>query len=105
MRMFKHSLRFYASGLAACALLACDKPEKPDAPGAGEDVVTVEGCRKQIAARQDEVNAAGIDVATWSIKDAPQMVEPALTTKQTPSTYKEYDGKYRPLTNHPGCSV
>ncbi len=106
MRMSKHSLRFYATGLATCALLACDKPEKPDDTGTGQqDVVTVESCRKQLAARQDELRAEGVDVANWSFRDAPQMVEPALTERQTPQTYKEYDGKYRPLSNHPGCSV
>ncbi len=106
MRMSKFSLRLSATGFAACALLACGGPEKP--PGTGnnqQDVVTVDGCRKQLAERQDELRAEGVDVANWSFRDAPQMVEPALTERQTTETYKLYDGKYRPLTNHPGCSV
>ncbi|HZI15932.1 MAG TPA: hypothetical protein VE153_36535, partial [Myxococcus sp.] len=106
MRMSKFSFRFYATGLSACALLACGRPDKPTDPEpVPADAVTVENCRKQIAARADEVKAAGIDLNTWSIRDAAEMVEPALTETQTPSTYRQYDGKYRPLTNHPGCSV
>jgi pimeloyl-ACP methyl ester carboxylesterase len=106
MRMSKFSLRLYATGLAACALLACDKPN-PN-PGGGtpeEQEVTVEKCRAQIAARQDELKAENVDVASWSFHDAAQMVEPEIAERQTPSTYKQYDGKYRPLSNHPGCSV
>ncbi|HYO54500.1 alpha/beta hydrolase [Archangium sp.] len=105
MRMSRFTLRFYATGLAACALLACDRP-RPTGPGTGqEEAVTAESCRKRIAERQDELTAAGVDVAGWSFRDAPEMVEPALTARQTPETYEQYDGKYRPLSNHPGCSI
>jgi hypothetical protein len=104
MRMFKHPLRLSAVGIATCALFACD-----NTGGGNKDPysvpVTIENCRKQIASRQDELKAAGIDVATWSIDDAPEMVEPALTERQTPTTYTQYDGRYRPLSNHPGCST
>ncbi|HZH76462.1 MAG TPA: alpha/beta hydrolase [Archangium sp.] len=105
MTMFKFPLRFSAAGIATCALLACD-------PNGGKDplppdAVTVENCRKQIATRLDEVKASGIDVASWSIDDAPEMVEPGLTEEQTTSTYAQYDGRYRPLVNprHPGCNT
>jgi pimeloyl-ACP methyl ester carboxylesterase len=104
--MSKFSLRFYATGLAACALLACEKPNgNGNGNGEQEQAVSAEQCRKQISARQDELVAAGVDVANWSFRDAPEMVEPALTERQTPATYKQYDGKYRPLSNHPGCSI
>lgn len=109
MRMSKFAFRLFATGLAACALSACDKPT-PTPPGGGgteEAEVTVEKCRAQISARQEEVRAEGVDVAAWSIHDAAQMVEPELADPQTPSTYKQYDGKYRTATRakHPGCSV
>ncbi|QRN99021.1 alpha/beta hydrolase [Archangium violaceum] len=108
MRMSKHSLRLYATGLSACALLACGKPGTPNTPGTGGDedpVVTVEGCREQLASRQEELRAENVDVASWSIDDAPQMADPGLTERQIPDTHRQYDGKYRPLTNHPGCST
>jgi pimeloyl-ACP methyl ester carboxylesterase len=102
--MSRFSLRFYATGLAACALLACEnngggKKDPYSVP------VTIENCREQIADLKDELKAAGVDVAGWSFRDAPRMVEPALTARQTPATYKDYDGRYRPLSNHPGCSI
>lgn len=105
MRMSKFSLRFFATGLAACALLACEKPNGNGNGDGEEGEVTAETCRKQIAARKDELAAEQVDVANWSFRDAPEMVEPALTAAQTPETYEQYDGKYRPLTNHPGCSI
>ena len=105
MRMSKNALRFYATGLTACALLAgCDrnggtKKDPYSVP------VTIENCRQQLADLKDELKAEGVDVASWSFRDAAEMVEPALAERQTPATYKQYDGKYRPLSNHPGCSV
>lgn len=106
MRMSKFSLRLSATGLAACALLACPGPIKPGGPVVEEeDVVKPEDCKKQIAARQDELTAANVDVAGWSIRDAAEMRDPGLTERQRPETYELYDGKYRPLTNHPGCSI
>jgi hypothetical protein len=105
MRMFKHPLRFSAAGIATCALLACDPTEGKDPTPTDPNTVTVENCRKQLATRKDELKAAGIDVASWSIDDAPEMMEPALTEPQTPTTYAQYDGRYRPLSNHPGCTT
>lgn len=106
MRMSKFSLRISATGLAACALLACVEPPPPGGNGDGQPgAVTAETCKKQLAERQDELAAAGVDVAGWSFRDAPEMVEPTLTERQTPTTYKQYDGRYRPLSNHPGCSI
>ena len=106
MTMFKFPLRFTAAGFATCALFACiSEPPKPEPEPLPADAVTVENCRKQIATRQDELKAAGIDVASWSIDDAPEMTDPGLTEPQTPSTYTQYDGRYRPLTNHPGCNT
>ena len=85
MRMSKFSLRFYATGLAACALLACEKPNGNGNGDGEEGEVTAETCKKQIAARQDELTAAGVDVANWSFHDAPEMVEPALTARRRPT--------------------
>jgi pimeloyl-ACP methyl ester carboxylesterase len=102
--MSRFSLRFSATGLAACALLGC-----PGTGGGKKDPysvpVTIENCREQIADLQDELKAAKVDVANWSFRDAPQMAEPTLIVRQTPATYRDYDGKYRPLSNHPGCSI
>jgi pimeloyl-ACP methyl ester carboxylesterase len=60
-------------------------------------------CRERIAAKTEEVKAAGIDIDAWAITDAPQMAELTTTAVQTPATYLDYDGHYRPLTGHPGC--
>ncbi|MFP2927890.1 esterase/lipase family protein [Pyxidicoccus sp. 3LG] len=46
-----------------------------------------------------------MDVATWSFTDAPEMTELTTEVPQTPENHLQYDGHYRPLTNHPGCSV
>jgi len=107
MRMSKFSLRLYATGLAACTLLGCPDPSGPTnpTPTEPEEVVTVESCRTQITAKQEELKSLNVDVAGWSFQDAAKMVEPELTARQTPSTHTQYDGKYRPLSNHPGCSV
>ncbi len=73
---------------------------------AGDDVaVNPEACRSRISARLDELTAEGVDVASWSFDDAPNMRDPGLTEPQTYVTYQQYDGRYRPLNNHPGCSV
>ncbi len=106
MRTFKHSLRFYATGLGACALLACEQPLTPTVPPAGSDSdVSVENCRRQIEVKLAELRGNNVDVAGWSFRDATEMADPGLTTPQTPATYRQYDGRYRPLSNHPGCTV
>ena len=46
-----------------------------------------------------------VDYKTWSFADPARMAEITTTTKQTPQNYQDYDGKYRPLTNHPGCDA
>ncbi|MFE8602315.1 esterase/lipase family protein [Archangium violaceum] len=105
MRMSRFSLRFYATGLAACTLLGC-----PTTTGGGNKdpysvPVTIENCREQLADLQEALKTEGVDVAGWSFRDAAQMAAPTRTDRQTPATYKDYDGKYRPLSNHPGCSI
>ncbi|WP_158513091.1 esterase/lipase family protein [Myxococcus hansupus] len=67
--------------------------------------VSIEACRERIAAKTAEVNAAGIDISAWPITDAPEMTEITTTVPQTRDNYQDYDGHYRPLTNHPGCTV
>ncbi len=105
MRISKHSLRLYATGLAACSLLACEPQDGGGTDPDLQDVVTVEGCREQIQSRLAELQAEGVDVAGWSIDDAPEMAELTTTEPQTPENYQQYDGHYRPLSNHPGCAV
>jgi len=65
----------------------------------------VVACRERIAAKTDEVKAAGIDIDNWSIDDAVEMAELVNPVKQTADSYQQFDGHYRPLTNHPGCSI
>jgi len=103
MRMSKFSLRFYATGLAACSLLACEQRGGQKDPYSVP--VTIENCREQIADLKETLKDEGVDVAKWDFHDPVEMAEPALSARQTPATYKDYDGKYRPLTNHPGCSI
>jgi pimeloyl-ACP methyl ester carboxylesterase len=67
--------------------------------------VEVAACRERIAAKTEELRAAGIDVDNWAITDAPEMTEITTTAPQTQQNYLEYDGRYRPLTNHPGCTT
>ncbi|KFE68330.1 esterase/lipase family protein [Hyalangium minutum] len=72
----------------------------------GTDIPTPEevvACRDRIQQKIAEVQAAGIDIANWPITDAPEMAEITTTAGQTQANYLEYDGRYRPLTNHPGC--
>ncbi|REG32337.1 alpha/beta hydrolase family protein DUF900 [Archangium gephyra] len=64
-----------------------------------------EACRRGISAKLEELRAQGVDVESWSFADAPEMADPGLTERQSPSTYLQYDGRYRPLSNHPGCST
>lgn len=65
----------------------------------------VQACRDRIAAKTEEVKAAGIDIDNWPITDAEEMAELTTTAPQTQSNYLDYDGHYRPLAGHPGCSV
>lgn len=85
----------------ACVNQDLGDTNKPTAPVTAE----VAACRERIAAKTDEVKAAGIDIAAWSILDAPEMAEITTTSPQTQDTYRSYDGHYRPLTNHPGCTT
>ncbi|MCP3103916.1 alpha/beta hydrolase [Myxococcus sp. K15C18031901] len=87
--------------------VACSNQEPGgEQPGPGTQVpAAVKACRDRIAAKTAEVEAAGIDIATWSIQDASEMKELTTTTPQNQDNYLSYDGKYRPVTNHPGCAV
>ncbi|MFL5347741.1 MAG: esterase/lipase family protein [Hyalangium sp.] len=65
----------------------------------------VVACRERIAAKTEEVKAAGIDIDNWPITDAPEMAELTTTVPQTQDSYLQYDGHYRPLAGHPGCFI
>lgn len=100
--------RFASSILAAAlglGLFGCGDDEKKPPVVEEELPVEVVACRDRIATKTAEVQAANIDIAGWSIDDAPEMAEITTTAPQTKENYKEYDGKYRPLSNHPGCDV
>ncbi len=103
----KKIFRMWAVGVATCGLLGCD----PEAGGGGKKVepktegVGVEQCRARIESRLQELKAEGVDVENWPIGDAPEMAELTTTAPQTQENFKQYDGHYRPLTNHPGCST
>ncbi|MFY2559564.1 esterase/lipase family protein [Corallococcus terminator] len=86
---------------------ACSNQDPADGgPGPDTEVpAAVKACRERIAAKTSEVQAASIDIATWSIGDPEEMKEITTAVPQTQETYRTYDGKYRPLSNHPGCSV
>lgn len=103
------SLAFFAF---SAILSACGSSDNPMmmGPGAGPGPgpngdVSVKACQATIAARTDQLKKEGIDVASWSIADAPEMAELTTPAPQTPANYKDYDGHYRPLQNHPGCDV
>jgi pimeloyl-ACP methyl ester carboxylesterase len=111
--------RFGKSVLAAAlglALFGCDETNDPPAlqpdagvvvttPDAGDVDPAIAACQSTIAAKLAEVQGAGLDPATWSIEDAEEMREITTDVPQTKETYQDYDGHYRPLSNHPGCSV
>jgi pimeloyl-ACP methyl ester carboxylesterase len=86
--------------------LACESQngggpnENPD-----PNVVSIEACRARIAAKTEEVKGANINLAGWSFQDAQEMAEVTTAVPQTTENYLEYDGRYRRLTNHPGCTV
>lgn len=86
--------------------LACQNQDTgEDQTPVDQTPVAVKACRDRIAEKTAEVQAAGIDISKWTIEDAQEMAEITTTAPQTVDTYKLYDGHYRPLTNHPGCSV
>lgn len=86
--------------------LACVNQDPGGGPDTQDQVPQdIQACRDRIAAKTAEVQAAGVDIAAWSIADAPEMAEITTTVAQTPANYRDYDGHYRPLTNHPGCNV
>jgi pimeloyl-ACP methyl ester carboxylesterase len=99
MTIRRVSARFLVVALGALAG-ACDQQT-----GGPDETVPPEvvACRDRIQLKTDEVRAAGIDIGAWSIEDAQEMAEITTTEPQTQSNYKQYDGHYRPLTNHPGC--
>ncbi|NPC82572.1 alpha/beta hydrolase [Pyxidicoccus fallax] len=78
-----------------------------EADGVKPDEVSAEvvACRERIAAKTAEVAAAGINIDTWPITDATRMREITTPEPQNQQNFQEYDGHYRPLTNHPGCTV
>jgi len=74
-------------------------------PPQEEQVVTVETCREAIAKKTAEVQAANIDIASWSIADPEEMKEITTDVPQNQTNWMDYDGHYRPLWNHPGCTT
>lgn len=103
--------RLAAAALLALGAGACGKKNPDDMMMGAMDMapaatgVTVESCKAAIAQRTDQLKKEGVDIAGWSIADAPEMKELTTPVAQKPETYLEYDGHYRPLANHPGCSV
>jgi len=83
--------------VGACESQQGGGPEKPT-----EEVLA---CRDRIQQKTDAVKAAGFDIENWPITDAAEMAEITTTAAQNQSNYLEYDGHYRPLTNHPGCDA
>jgi pimeloyl-ACP methyl ester carboxylesterase len=81
---------------------ACESQQGGGPDPTPEEVVA---CRDRIQQKTDEVKAQGIDIENWPITDAPEMAEITTTDRQTQDNYLQFDGHYRPLTNHPGCDV
>lgn len=89
------------AAVAASAALGCvEKPVEED-----PNAEVKKACKDTLEARKAQLTAEGIDWAHWGYQDATEMAEITTTAAQTASTYKEYDGHYRPLSNHPGCST
>jgi pimeloyl-ACP methyl ester carboxylesterase len=99
MAALRMSGRFVAAVLGVLAG-ACESQQAGPDTHVPEEVVA---CRDRIQQKIDEVKAAGIDIDSWPITDAPEMAEITTTVAQNQANYLEYDGHYRPLTNHPGC--
>lgn len=79
---------------------ACESQQGETETPTPEEVIA---CRDRIQQKIAEVKAAGIDPDSWSITDAPEMAEITTTVAQDQTNYLQYDGHYRPLSNHPGC--
>ncbi len=105
MATHRMSIRAVAAVFGLCGLACSNQEVGEDPPPVVETPAEVVACRERIASKTAEVQAAGIDISTWSIQDAPEMAEITTTVPQNQDNYRTYDGKYRPLTNHPGCSV
>ena len=74
------------------------------------DMATAEGvtaatCKAAIAQKTAQLTQEGVNIAAWSIEDAKEMTEISTPVAQNQMNYLDYDGRYRPLTNHPGCST
>lgn len=69
------------------------------------DKVTAQSCKSAIDKKTTQLKQEGVDVASWSIDDAPEMAEVTSGDAQTPANYEMFDGHYRKLANHPGCST
>jgi pimeloyl-ACP methyl ester carboxylesterase len=96
--------------LCLCLAPACSKKEEeemmmtpPDM--ATSDKVTAATCKAAIAQKTEQLMKEGVNIAGWSIEDAKEMAEITTTVPQTPMNFQDYDGHYRPLSNHPGCST
>ena len=99
------SARVWTIGFAACGILGCDLTGTGgDGADAGVDP-DVAACKAGVEAKIAQLKAENVDVENWSFKDAPEMAELVNPGVQTPENYAQFDGQYRPLTNHPGCSV
>lgn len=105
--MKSHRLSMCLVAAMGLSLAGCedDQPNPDPDPIVDQTPANIVACREKIAAKEAEVRAAGIDPATWSIDDPAEMAEITTTELQTADNYAEYDGHYRPLTNHPGCTV
>lgn len=79
---------------------ACESQQGETETPVPEEVVA---CRDRIQQKIAEVKAAGIDPDSWAITDAPEMAEITTPERQDQTNYLNYDGHYRPLSNHPGC--
>jgi len=99
MAALRMSGRFVAAVLGVLAG-ACESQQTGPDTNIPEEVVA---CRDRIQQKIDEVKAAGIDIDSWPITDATEMTEISTAVTQNQANYLDYDGHYRPLTNHPGC--
>lgn len=95
------SARFVVAALGVFAG-AC---ESQQGGGPDETPQEVVACRDRIQQKISEVRAANLDLDNWPITDAEEMKEITTTAAQTQANYLEFDGRYRPLSNHPGCST
>jgi len=105
MAISRVGIRAVAAVLGLCGIGCVNQDPGDDGPPVTQTPAEIVACRERIAAKTAEVQAAGIDISTWPIQDADRMKEITTTTRQTPDNFAEFDGHYRPLTNHPGCST